>query len=168
MITGGAGLLGEQHARAIASAGGIPVLLDVRGPRPHGMAEGCAHEFGAGLAPPGGHHQARGIDASAWGPDCANWAASTSSSTTRPTIQRWKTSQRSISRGSKISAGAMGRRHRRRPDRRFPVRQVFGAEMARRGKGVIVNVASDLALIAPDQRIYRQDGRPGPGSRSSR
>ena len=28
-ITGGAGLLGEQHARAIARAGGIPVLLDV-------------------------------------------------------------------------------------------------------------------------------------------
>ena len=29
LITGGAGLLGEQHARAIASAGGIPVLLDL-------------------------------------------------------------------------------------------------------------------------------------------
>jgi NAD(P)-dependent dehydrogenase (short-subunit alcohol dehydrogenase family) len=34
----------------------------------------------------------------------------------------------------------------------------FGAEMARRGGGVILNVASDLAVIAPDQRIYRKDG----------
>src|SRR2546430_275133 len=29
IVTGGAGLLGQQHARAIAGAGGIPVLLDV-------------------------------------------------------------------------------------------------------------------------------------------
>jgi NAD(P)-dependent dehydrogenase (short-subunit alcohol dehydrogenase family) len=36
--------------------------------------------------------------------------------------------------------------------------QVFGAVMAGQGKGVILNISSDLGIIAPDQRIYRKDG----------
>ena len=36
--------------------------------------------------------------------------------------------------------------------------QIIGSEMARRKTGTILNVASDLAVIAPDQRLYRQDG----------
>ena len=40
----------------------------------------------------------------------------------------------------------------------FLCSRIFGSEMAKRGSGVIVNVASDLAIIAPDQRLYRVDG----------
>jgi NAD(P)-dependent dehydrogenase (short-subunit alcohol dehydrogenase family) len=42
----------------------------------------------------------------------------------------------------------------------FLCSRVLGAEMARRRGGVIVNVASDLAVIAPDQRLYREPGLP--------
>lgn len=34
----------------------------------------------------------------------------------------------------------------------------FGKEMAERGSGVILNIASDLSVIAPDQRLYKRNG----------
>lgn len=34
--------------------------------------------------------------------------------------------------------------------------QVFGSAMARKRRGVILNIASDLSVISPDQRIYRR------------
>ncbi len=41
----------------------------------------------------------------------------------------------------------------------FICSQVFGTHMAENGKGVILNIASDLGIIAPDQRIYKKEGR---------
>ncbi len=36
--------------------------------------------------------------------------------------------------------------------------KIFGAEMAKNNSGVILNIASDLGVIAPNQTLYKQEG----------
>ena len=40
----------------------------------------------------------------------------------------------------------------------FLCSQIVGRELARRGRGTIVNISSEYGMIAPDQRLYRRDG----------
>lgn len=42
----------------------------------------------------------------------------------------------------------------------FLCSQIFGSEMAKMESGVILNIASDLSIFSPDQRIYRRHGIP--------
>jgi NAD(P)-dependent dehydrogenase (short-subunit alcohol dehydrogenase family) len=46
IITGAAGLLGEQHARMIAQAGGVPVLVDIDRDRATEKARKLGDELG--------------------------------------------------------------------------------------------------------------------------
>jgi NAD(P)-dependent dehydrogenase (short-subunit alcohol dehydrogenase family) len=161
VITGGAGLLGVRHARAIAGFGGIPVLADIRGPAAEERARDIAREFGV---------EARGIAADVT--DLASVEALLAAVMTRHgRLDILINNAANNPRQEAIDDKTMSRLES------FPVSQweediavgltsaflcsrVLGAEMARQRRGVIVNIASDLALIAPDQRLYRQDGLP--------
>lgn len=156
VITGGAGTLGEQHAAAIASSGGIPVVVDVRRSAAESLAEHIAREFGVSAFPAGtditrpsevdelletiverfGRVDAL-INNAANDPKVAPETSQAWSRVENFPMEIWE---------QDLAVGLTGA---------FICSKVLGGEMARRGKGVILNVASDLAIIAPDQRLYR-------------
>ena len=159
MITGGAGLLGVRHAEAIASVGGTPGLVDV--------ADVAAEREAARIA------QTYDV------PAFASPADITRPEQVRELLQTVLTRHGRVdilvnNAGSnpkvESDSGAGWSRLENFPLQQwhedlavgltgaFLCSQIIGEEMARAGRGVIVNIASDLALIAPDQRIYRKAG----------
>jgi NAD(P)-dependent dehydrogenase (short-subunit alcohol dehydrogenase family) len=161
VITGGAGFFGVQHAEAIAEMGGSPVLLDIDGERARKCAQGIATTFGVpalGLATditqPEAVTEALGhilatferidilINNAANNPKVEDQAEQQWSRLENFPLDVWH---------QDLAVGLTGA---------FVCSQVIGSEMARRNRGVILNIVSDLGVIAPDQRIYRQAGLP--------
>jgi len=161
VITGGAGLLGIKHAEAVAEMGGSPVLVDISAERVATAAADLQARTGCG---------ALGIHADITNPDSVRGILEQ----TLAAFGRVDILINNAANNPKVEAAA-GQQWSRLEN--FPLSvweqdiavgvtgaylcsQVIGAELARRGKGVILNIASDLAVIAPDQRIYRQPGLP--------
>ncbi len=163
IITGGAGLLGSKHAEAIAEAGGNPVIADLVQAAADRVARdlsnrfevdsiGCATDvtsrksIEALLATILEHYgrvdilinnAANNPKVEARGVQMTEWSRLESFS-----LEAWD---------ADLKVGLTGA---------FLCSQVIGSEMANRNGGVILNIASDLAVIAPDQRIYRKAGLP--------
>ena len=159
VITGGAGLLGRQHAAVLARAGARVVLVDLPGARPQEHAATLSQEHGV---------EALGIEG-----DITSAASVASMLST--VLQRFGRVDILINNAAnnpkmETTDGPPWSRFENYPlsvwdaDLRvgltgaFLCSQVFGAEFARRRTGVILNVSSDLGVIAPDQRLYRQEG----------
>lgn len=160
IVTGGAGLLGYYHGAILAAAGAKVVLLDLKTANPESRAIQLSNEFGAesigldcDITSDKSLENARDeilrrfgridilINNAANNPKVEDGNTSWSRLENFP-LELWETDLR---------VGLTGA---------FLCSRVFGAEMARRKSGVIVNVASDLAMIAPDQRLYRVEGLP--------
>lgn len=160
VITGGAGLLGYQHAATIAGLGGIPVLLDINGEALAANAARLAEETGCqaptwvaditdldALAAVGQQLLAQHgrmdilINNAARNPKVESAGDKDFSRLEHFPWEQWQLD---------LNVGLGGA---------FNCAKVFGTQMARQGGGVIVNIVSDLGVIAPDQRLYRVEGR---------
>jgi NAD(P)-dependent dehydrogenase (short-subunit alcohol dehydrogenase family) len=151
LVTGGAGLLGVEHARALADAGARVILGDVNLEAALARAKelkGSAVRLDvtepasvrAALEHSGGVHilvNNAAIDAKVK----AEGLVETSRFENLP-LEQWEL---------EFKVGLTGA---------FLCSQAFGGWMAANGGGVILNIASDLSVFAPDQRIYRQPGLP--------
>jgi NAD(P)-dependent dehydrogenase (short-subunit alcohol dehydrogenase family) len=158
IITGGGGLLGKQHARAVAEAGGIPVLWDVDFGRAKAVALAVAKEFGGrclaakvDVTKPGDIRRALAQAVRAFGRVDAlinNAANDPKTGGDDSALSRFETLAREAW-DRDLAVGLTSA---------FLCCQIVGAHMSAGKGGVILNIASDLSLIAPDQRLYRRPG----------
>lgn len=157
VITGAAGLLGRHHAEIVASAGGIPILLDI--------AFEKLGEFAQYL------HTAYDVPVASYQVDITNEEEVVANcakvyeqfgridglinnAANNPKVEN---NQQNFSRlenfavsmwNSDIAVGLTGA---------FLCAKHYGQVLVKHA-GSIVNISSDLGLIAPDQRLYYQKG----------
>ena len=161
VITGGAGLLGREHGAAIASAGGTVVLADIAADAVLEAEREHARRFATPVW--GAKLDITDYDAVCSFRDTLNDKfgrvdilinnAANNPKVEKGTGSRW-TRLESFSLAqwdADVRVGLTGA---------FLCSQILGTEMARRRSGVILNVASHFALIAPDQRLYRTPNTP--------
>jgi NAD(P)-dependent dehydrogenase (short-subunit alcohol dehydrogenase family) len=161
IVTGGAGLLGYHHGAILAAAGAHVVLLDLAAANPHKRADQLTKAYGvdclgldADITNEASLVEVRSqivlkfgridilVNNAANNPKVEDGEGQTWSRLENFPLDVWD---------ADIRVGLTGA---------FLCSRVFGFEMVKRKSGVIINVASDLGVIAPDQRLYRVDGLP--------
>jgi NAD(P)-dependent dehydrogenase (short-subunit alcohol dehydrogenase family) len=162
VVTGSLGLLGRRHCRALAGAGADVIATDVDADRCAELADAINAELG---------------------PDAPNRAAGAGADVTDPaslmalrdrTIEEFGTIDILVNNAAindmfenPATAGELSKfenypldMFRRSLDVNvtgvFLCSQILGTEMARRGRGSIINIASTYGIVAPDQSIYRR------------
>ena len=169
VITGAAGLLGRQHAEAVVTAGGTPVLLDLRQEPVDQLADVIRKTDGVDAL---GYavditqeHQVESncktvverfgrIDAlinnAANNPKVENNGEKNFSRLENFPMEAWQ---------ADLAVGLTGA---------FLCAKHYGTAISNNANGgVILNISSDLGVIAPDQRLYRQTGLRRSSSRLS-
>ena len=159
VVTGGAGLLGIKHAESIAEFGGNPVLLDINDEIGDSQSQRISKQY----------------DVNCKYYNCDITKESSITNTTSNLIKEFGKIDGLINNAAKNEKMEEGQE---RPNYSlesldlniwkedfdisvtgaFLCSRVIGPKMVENGGGVILNISSDLGIIAPDQRIYRQPG----------
>ncbi|MEY8509775.1 SDR family oxidoreductase [Lachnospiraceae bacterium 42-17] len=161
VITGGSGLLGYKHAESLMEAGANCVLVDICKDRTMQLAaeltnkfDGTAIGIHADITSKKEVEEMKDIVINHFG----NVHILINNAANNPKFeeieQKKDLSKRletfSVSDwNADISVGLTGA---------FICSQIFGTLFAAQHEGVILNISSDLGVIAPDQRIYQQEG----------
>ncbi len=161
LVTGGAGLLGEQFCRTLAAAGAAVAVVDLRAQGAARVAEairaagGQAHPYPVDITDPAAVRA--GVDdmVARWGrlDILVNSAALDPKVSAEGQVQAsgafedfplemWR-------QALEVNLTGM-----------FLVTQAAVRPMKAQGKGSIINLCSTYGLVGPDQRIYQQPGRP--------
>ncbi|MDF1653926.1 MAG: SDR family oxidoreductase [Coxiellaceae bacterium] len=157
LITGGAGFLGRQHANALLECGASVILADINNVELK-RAEKSLAKYGSRLNTV--HMDITSEDSirvvnglykninvlinnAAIDPK----VDSESMSIEKSRVENFSLDQWDL----ELNVGLRGA---------FLCSKVFGGSMAENTGGVILNIASDLSVIAPDQRLYKKEGLP--------
>jgi NAD(P)-dependent dehydrogenase (short-subunit alcohol dehydrogenase family) len=156
IITGGAGLLGRQHASAIAEAGGHAVLVDLAEEAAVRSTEEITRQFGV---------EAVGIRADVT-------VKSDVEAMVRAVVEKFGRIDILINNAALTAKGGSARaREYFAPFEEYPLdlweqalrvnltgtflcSQAVGRVMVRQRRGVVLNIASDVGTISPDHRVY--------------
>lgn len=156
VVTGALGLLGREHAKALASAGASVVLTDLDQSRCEAFARAVSTETGV---------SALGVAADLTEPESIR-------ALLREVLLRFDGVDVLVNNAAMNDAvEGSTRRAEAGSLEAYPVElfrqvldvnvtsvfatsQIVGAEMARRGSGSIINIASTYGLVAPDQALY--------------
>jgi len=152
LVTGGSGFLGRRWLSALLDAGATVINVDLSTPGAEGHSHERLRHEQADITDPDAVARladrvaATGLNVDILVNNAAIDAPVGASGLARSgrfetfSLDRWQ---------QEIAVGLTGA---------FLCSQAFGVPMAERGRGVIVNIGSDLALVGPDQRIYRVEG----------
>lgn len=162
LITGAGGLLGPKHAEAIIEYGGIAIITDWHEDRAIEKSKELNDKYGEGKAIPffmdvtdknSIEHVLNSLETAGMNVDILiNNAAKD------PKVKKGEGNLTPDSRFETMTEEYWEEGMSAAVKGTFLCSQAVGNRMLKNGGGVILNVSSDLGVIAPDQRLYRKEG----------